>query len=264
MNKVFEFDKIKKSLNLFLLDLFRHKHTVYEKDASNKTLLYKGSYSHGSATYEYKDSECFRIFNGIFTYRNTFKTLNKIKGKEVVTGSYSNNKKSDLWVYRCDENKIKRRLKVEYTHGLQSGIYEYHRKGSDYGFRRKDSDTYIHVLMNNGHPAGFVNAFIDNSVITGACDFHGYPDGTWRMNIENDTKHLIYYEVWNHGLMVDHYCIDTTTGDKYNEKIDIFIKIKCFVKYECYPIESIIKKGSVRWHGDIFTRKNRGSLEEGL
>ena len=133
MNNGFWFSKIKKSLEMFLLDLFKHNYKVYHQDANKKILLYNGSYCHGSATYEYIDSKDFRIFNGIFTYKNSFKTLNKNKGEEVVIGNYSNNKKIGLWKYRCSENNIKKKLKVEYTRGIQSGVYDYCRKGDYYG-----------------------------------------------------------------------------------------------------------------------------------
>ena len=247
---------------MFLLGWFRHKHKVHDKDTNNKTLLYKGSYCHGNATYEYIDFKDFRIFNGIFTYRNYFKTLTNASGEEVVTGNYSNNKKSGLWVYRCNGNDVKRKLKVEYTRGIQSGIYVYFRKGNYYGFHNHYHDTSIHISMNNGHPIGQIKAFIDNDIISGECDSHGCPNGTWSMDIENEIKHLIYYEAWDHGVLVDYYYIDTTTGDRYNEKIDIFIKIKYFIENECYPLERIIKKGSIRWHGDIFTRIARKILQD--
>jgi hypothetical protein len=244
---------------MFLLDLFKHKHKAHSKSANSKTQLYKGVYFHGNATYEYMDSKDFRIFNGIFTYKNDFKTLYKTKGEEVVIGNYSNNKKHGLWVYRCNDHHVKRNLKVEYVSGIQSGIYEYRRKGNYYGFRDNCSDTYIHLIMNHGHPSGMINAFIDNSIVSGECDSHGYPHGIWRTDIESEARQ--YYEIWDHGLLINYYCIDTTTGDRYNEKIDVFIKIKCFVKYECYPIECIIKKGSIRWHGDILSKIDKKKLQ---
>ena len=255
MNNGFWFSKIKKSLEMFLLDLFKHNYKVYHQDANKKILLYNGSYCHGNATYEYIDSKDFRIFNGMFTYKNSFKTLNKNKGEEVVIGNYSNNKKIGLWKYRCSENNIKKKLKVEYTRGIQSGVYDYCRKGDYYGFHNHYHDTSIHLSMNNGHPIGMIKAFIDNSIVAGECDSHGDPNGTWCMNIENEARQ--YYEVWNHGLLVDYYYIDMTTGNRYNEKIDILIKLNFFIKYECYPIERIIKKGSVRWHGDIIARTDK-------
>jgi len=244
---------------MFISKLFKNHSNVYDKYANNKTLLYKGAYHHGYATYEYVDFKYFRVFNGMFNYKNTYDTLTKTKGKEVVTGNYSNDKKSNHWEYICSERNVKMDLKIEYTRGIQSGLYEYRRKGDYYGFDGRNYNTYIHAIMRNGHLTGTIKAFIDNSLIVGECDSHGYPNGTWYMDMVSDNKHIKYYEVWDHGLMVDYYCIDTTTGNRYDKKIDILVKIKCFIKYECYPIESIIKKGSIRWHGDIMTKVDENS-----
>lgn len=239
---------------MFILDFFKQNNKIENKDVSNKTLLYKGAYKYGHATYEYVNSKYFRIFNGKFSYKYTYQTRTKTKGEEIVAGNYTNNKKTGLWEYKCHEKNMKRNLKVEYIDGIQSGVYEYCRKGGFYEFEHDDNETYISTVMKNGRPVGKLKAFICNSMVVGECDLSGYPDGTWYMDMANDKKHLVCYEIWNHGLLDEYYYIDTTTGNRYDEKMDIFVKIECFIKYECYPIESIIKKGSTRWHGDIISR----------
>ena len=232
---------------MFMLSFLNQKKKVGKEDVKNKTFLYKGFYNHGNATYEYITTKYFRIFNGRFRYKYSYGK--RAKDQEVVIGNYSNNKKTGLWEYKFHENGVKRKLKVEYADGVPSGLYEYNRKGGE----NNDHRAYVYTTMKNGHPVGKFNAFFCNSTVVGECDSSGYPDGTWCMDMEGDENHIVYYEKWNHGQLMEFYYIDTTTGNRYDQKMDIFVKLKCFVKYECYPIESIIKKGSIRWHGDILS-----------
>lgn len=177
------------------------------------------------ATYTYKNAEDgTRIYEGNFTYSCITKPNLYLK----VTGHFHDDCKEGLWTY-IDKSSETKTLKINFKEGYRNGIYEY-----TYTNSKGTVKESLKTTMKNGVMVGAVSGrtnyyhyriydcgiasergIMGQGVFGGQTDKDGLADGLWKLTMRlDDNSTRVFYDKWKHGVLIESYYIDDTTGDK--------------------------------------------------
>lgn len=109
--------------------------------------------------------------------------------------------------------------------------------------------------FKNGVPIGTISGrFSKGWTFTGQTDENGLPDGLWKAS----SSFEVQYEKWEHGVLLDSYIIDKSTGDKRtaNESIRQGIQQLIYLNPAFW-----MTRGSKNWDG-TFLEKKKADIDD--
>lgn len=193
--------------------------------------VYSGAYSFGyetgKATYQYKEVDEDRIYQGFFKGTTDYTS---------ISGNYTNNKKNGLW-------KIIRQHNWNYNFGLETTTLnfkdgnlsgEYHYINTMSNDKDKQNLTKIDASYLDNHFIGyfhynekvyhlyknpFKGLYVNSTPVITECigqfDNNGYATGKWIFK-RTDEKGLCetIYKIFNMGVLCNSYGINNSTGEK--------------------------------------------------
>ncbi|MCD8290245.1 MAG: hypothetical protein LUC91_01940 [Prevotella sp.] len=226
-------------------------HFMRPKLGHNGKNCYSGRYHGGKVTYYYDDFDNGRLYQGRYKYAQKSYTDSFEKTNTKVIGKYDNDLKSGHWKYEFKKKNEKTILEMNYEKGIQNGKYVFKSKRKIHAFGIKKVNIIMTISMLMGNPVGKIRWYNAGDEITGNFDENGKPHGLWVLDRTNSDRMVIGYENWEHGVRINYYTINPSTGQKTQTDLMITSILKNFIKRECTRLEKIETRGSVVWEGNF-------------
>ena len=205
----------------------------------------------GKATYTYKDADDgTRIYEGNF---NFIRVIRPNVCYDKAVGKFHDDLKDGLWTYTNKDAVTTEQLKAHYTDGLVNGIYEYSK------VTKNVIKMSFKGVIKNGVPIGPISGTLsEGCTYTGQTDENGLPDGLWK----SSSKYGVQYEKWEHGVLLDAYFIENSTGDKSPVRESSYIKERIYgiISNNPYYMEYWINRGCYAWDGVILDKRRADEI----
>lgn len=236
-------------LRLLLGRIFRSGSSV--GTCANGQHRYSGPYYGGKAVYYYDISGDRRVYEGKFIFSRAYRNYLVGKTVERAEGAFAGDKKDGRWLFTKSSKGEWKRLEANFSKGMYHGDYVFRSVHKSGPFNLNKYVTTMSLSMRNGLPVGRIEVHFGKEIFDGYFDEEGRPDGKWTLDLSQTRSYRVEYEVWSHGTLEDSYSIKMSTGTKIKGQINLLEIVMNFIYNRCWPLENIVKKGSVAWNGDI-------------
>lgn len=209
---------------------------------------YSGVYAGGKATYHYYEVGGERVYHGRMNYSLTYTDEPYGKGLKTAKGTFSDGKKHGRWKFVNRNHDERSVLTVNYAEGVADGECLL-RMDCRNSLAFHKGKTRLKLSMKSGVPVGVINGRFPHRVLTGGYDDSGRPDGQWTLRFTADRSSLVNYEECSHGVCIEAYEFDNSTGKRRTPKVRITEFLSNFISQNWQSLTMIMPKGSTDWSG---------------
>lgn len=234
---------------MLVLSLFsRLRAIATEALTSNDLRCYNGPYAGGKARYHYYEDGGKRIYHGRMSFSLVYPDYPYGKGLKMAEGAFADGRKQGRWKFVSRKHDEASELSINYADGLADGkcVFKAEKRDPLDPLRGKST---LKMSLCNGKPIGAFKGQLSNCRMAGCCDDEGRPDGLWTLDFTAKGSCTVNYERWNHGVCVEAYELDNSTGKRSKPKTKIMEFLSNFIRQNCSPLTSIMPKGSAEWDG---------------
>lgn len=203
---------------------------------------YSGVYAGGKATYHYYEAGGERVYHGRMNYSLTYPDEPYGNGRKTAKGLFSDGKKHGRWKYTNRKHDERAVLTVNYVDGVADGecLLKMVRH-SPLSFHK--GKTRLKLSMSGGVPVGVISGMFLHCTMTGNCDACGRPDGLWTLRFLSSESCTVTHEKWSHGVCIEAYEFDNSTGKRCKPKVQITEFLSNFIRQNCHVLTNIMPKG---------------------
>lgn len=226
------------------------RYLTFGKSISTDLKCYSGTYAGGKARYHYYECNGERIYHGRMSFSLIYPDHPYGNGLKSAEGTFADGMKCGRWKFVNHKHDESSELSINYVEGVADGecVFKINRRDPLVSNRGKN---ILKITMCGGKPVGIFRGQFPHSVLTGYFDDKGRPDGLWTLDFTVKGSCVVNYEEWNHGVCVDAYEFDNSTGRRHKPKVQITEFLSNFIHRNWLSLTKILPKGSVDWNGQF-------------